>query len=75
MSIRGSPAWSPDGTEIVYVWNGQIWSISPVGGEPRQYTFSTVLRPNDVDWSPDGTRILYTGFKDQSINLWVQQVK
>ena len=69
------PAWSPDGTEIAYYWNGQIWTISPAGGEPRQYTFSTVLHPFQVDWSPDGTRILYTGRKDQSINLWVQQVK
>ena len=55
------PAWSPDGSSIVYVtWSsdgGQLWKISASGGTPQQLSKTTALYSNPV-WSPDGTRIV-----------------
>jgi Tol biopolymer transport system component len=55
------PAWSPDGTSIVYVtWSsagGQLWKVSASGGTSQQLSKPAALYSNPV-WSPDGTRIV-----------------
>ena len=53
-----SPQWSPDGTEVLHVWDGDICTIPTSGGVPTTLlAFSRHgARPR---WSPDGDRILY----------------
>ncbi|MEZ4592233.1 MAG: hypothetical protein R3D55_13980 [Chloroflexota bacterium] len=59
----GSPAWSPDGTQIAFVASmggpvGNIF-ITDLNGSFTQLTEST--RPNSSpSWSPDGTRVAYS---------------
>lgn len=60
------PAWSPDGSQIVY-WQGvemtdprpdlprDVWVMNADGSEPR------LLTPgDDPNWSPDGSRVIYS---------------
>jgi dipeptidyl aminopeptidase/acylaminoacyl peptidase len=59
-----SPRWSPDGTRIAYLGEGQ-----PRGNQihvrwmDAEGATSQITRvqesPGDIQWSPDGTRILY----------------
>jgi len=75
-----SPAWSPDGSEILYVGNpeipygtGAIWRRPSDGsGEPslvRKEETSWRARP---DWSPDGKRIAYASYLGRQWHqLWV----
>jgi eukaryotic-like serine/threonine-protein kinase len=51
------PAWSPDGQRIAYYSKkrGGIWTVSALGGAPRQLT-ETGASPA---WSPDGSLIAY----------------
>jgi Tol biopolymer transport system component/tRNA A-37 threonylcarbamoyl transferase component Bud32 len=48
----GTPAISPDGSEIVYYAGEELRLVSVEGGEPRRLTDAYFDRP---DWGPDGT--------------------
>ena len=53
----GSPAWSPDGTRLVYAENGDIWATGRHG--PTQLTSGESIDRYPA-WSPDGERLSFT---------------
>ncbi len=57
-----SPAWSPDGKEIVFTTNFtgrmNLWKVSANSGWPLQLTVSDDRQFGAV-WSPDGKEIVY----------------
>ena len=52
------PAWSPDGTQLVFVRPGGLFKTTPAAGAPVTPVTAT---PGDTDpaWSPDGGRIAF----------------
>jgi len=62
--IEGSrPAWSPDGSEIFFAREGDIWKVAIDGGTP------ILLLKSDAGaawprWSPDGNQILFSRNND-----------
>jgi Tol biopolymer transport system component len=71
--LQGPRHWlrsSPDGARIAFLMRDeagivQIWTISPVGGEPRQLTHNSFDVASAFSWSPDGRSIAYVA--DNSI--------
>jgi Tol biopolymer transport system component len=60
------PAWSPDGTKLVYVtsfFNGESSGLAVVNanGSGEPVYISTTSEAADPAWSPDGTRIAFVG--------------
>lgn len=62
--ISYSPAWSPDGTQIIYVAEAnagvaQLYVINADGTKLRNLTKDDFTRHGFPDWSPDGSQIVF----------------
>lgn len=75
-----SPAWSPDGSEIVFVSNrnhiygtGGFWRMKAVpGAEAREIHYEETAWKARPEFSPDGKRIVYASYLGQAWHqLWV----
>ena len=75
-----SPAWSPDGTELVLVSNrghihgtGGFWRMAARPGAPlRELRYEETTWKARPDWSPDGTRIVYSSYLGRQWHqLWL----
>src|SRR5436190_1471298 len=77
--VKGSSArWSPDGTRIVYLADGepkgtQVFLVPAEGGTPRQLTaghwnvgarFDGLSGRVGYDWTPDGKTLVFDGLRD-----------
>jgi tricorn protease len=63
------PSVSPDGSELIFSWRGDLWRASTEGGEAIRLT------RHDLDdlhssWSDDGERIVFASMRDGYLNLW-----
>ena len=74
-----SPAWSPDGAEIMFVSNrghiygtGGFWRMkAEPGAEAREVHYEETTWKARPDFSPDGKRVVYSSYLGQAWNqLW-----
>jgi TolB protein len=75
-----SPAWSPDGNDIVFVSNrghiygtGGFWRMkADPGAEPREIHYEETAWKARPEFSPDGKRLVYSSYVGQAWNqLWL----
>ena len=73
------PAWSPDGSQIVYIHgdgfdadenpvNEQVWVMNVDGTNQHPLTSDSPAKDQVPDWSPDGTKIAYAS---GASGIWV----
>ena len=58
---QAAPAWSPDGTRIALLLDGNLHTMAADGSDPRSIApgISGIYEP--PAWSPDGTRLAFRG--------------
>ena len=75
-----SPAWSPDGSELIFVSNrghiygtGGFWRMkAEPGAEAHEIHYEETAWKSRPDFSPDGKRIVYASYLGQQWHqLWV----
>ena len=58
--IQSHPRWSPDGSRVLFLSRGGVWSAPASGGPARPEMPATRFGPVvTADWSPDGRSIAY----------------
>lgn len=57
-------------TQIVFVYGGDLWSVSRDGGDARRLTTAPGVETNPI-FSPDGTQIAFTGEYDGNVDVFV----
>ncbi|MDX1332795.1 MAG: MdsD protein, partial [Robiginitalea sp.] len=55
-----TPAISPDGSQVAFSYQGDIWRMQIDGSDPRRLTIHEAYEANPV-WSPDGAWIAFSG--------------
>ena len=59
-TTEADPAYSPDGTRIAYVANGQVNILNAAFGFTTRAVTTTATAAHDPTWSPDGGTIAYS---------------
>jgi Tol biopolymer transport system component len=64
-SLESNPAWSPDGTQLAYVYrsnfseDGELWVMN-IDGTSRKIIADIPVAIDQVMWSPDGMDIVFS---------------
>jgi Tol biopolymer transport system component len=74
------PRWSPDGNQIVFVHNGDIWTINTEGTDLTQLTNTADIYEGTPCYSPDAKKIAYTSNEGKDgkagsfdYNIWIMK--
>jgi Tol biopolymer transport system component len=74
------PAWSPDGSRIVFESTRtgvrQVWVMNADGTDQTQMTFDSTSKDQVPDWSPDGSQIAYvTQTASAGGDIWIMDAE
>ncbi|MDW8319769.1 MAG: DPP IV N-terminal domain-containing protein [Armatimonadota bacterium] len=68
------PAPSPDGKQIAFSWQGDLWLVSSAGGEAKRLTVHEGYDFAPL-WSPDGTKIAFTSDRYGNDDVFVLNLR
>ncbi|MDW8291084.1 MAG: DPP IV N-terminal domain-containing protein [Armatimonadota bacterium] len=68
------PAPSPDGKQIAFSWQGDLWLASSAGGEAKRLTVHEGYDFAPI-WSPDGTKIAFTSDRYGNDDVFVLHLR
>jgi len=70
VALARYPAPSPDGYEIAFSYQGDIWTVDARGGEALRLTAHAAY-DYQPRWSPDGTQIAFNSYRYGNMDVFV----
>ena len=71
--LANNPALSPDGQQLAFDWNGDVWIVRAGGGEARQLT-THPGRDSQPKFAPDGQKIAFISDREGSPQVFTVSV-
>jgi tricorn protease len=68
------PALSPDGQQLSFSYQGDIWTVGATGGEARRITIHESYESAPA-WSPDGKQIAFQGNRYGNSDIFIIDAK
>lgn len=68
------PALSPDGSEIAFCYEGDVWIAPATGGQARRITAHASYDSHPI-FSPDGTQLAFASLRTGGGNIYVISLK
>jgi tricorn protease len=68
------PALSPDGSTLVFTWQGDLWRVPVEGGEAQRLT-SHPAHDYRAVWSPDGEHLAFASDRYGSFQLFIMPAR
>jgi Tol biopolymer transport system component/C-terminal processing protease CtpA/Prc len=65
-----TPSISPDGTQVAFIYAGDIWLVSVEGGDAERLTANPAGH-SSPRWSPDGERIAFSSNRTGQSDIYV----
>lgn len=65
-----APSLSPDGSQVVFSWRGDLWKVPTTGGHAARLT-SHPANELRSSWSPDGRTIAFESDRSGTDNVWL----
>ncbi len=72
MDLPRFPSISPDGSEIVFSWRGDLWKVAAHGGYALRLTSHPADETNST-WSRDGSHIAFNSNRDGYRNIYMMK--
>lgn len=75
-AAQTTPRWirhssiSPDGEQIAFSYQGDIFTVSSKGGQARQITSNSAFDSEPM-WSADGKKIVFVSYRELSKDIYV----
>jgi Tol biopolymer transport system component len=66
-AMGNQAAWSPDGTRIAFIQNGDVWTMRISDGTVAQVTNTPAQEEATPSWSPDSTQLSFAAKGNLSI--------
>jgi len=68
--LANDPALSPDGTQVVFAWRGDLWQVAASGGTAHRSTFHPADE-RQPRFSPDGKQLAFTSDRAGKTQVYV----
>lgn len=72
---QDAPLWlrrnaiSPDASQIVFTYKGNLYIVEAEGGKARQLTTNAAYDSNPM-WTPDGKEIVFSSYREKSKDIY-----
>lgn len=74
LQLLRTPSISPNGKQLAFSYQGDIWTASMEGGDLSRLTIHEAYESSPI-WSPDGSSIAFTGNRYGNNDVFVINVK